>query len=100
MSNATYDLSSVVLLENVVAKMVADQASGASKFTGGSTPAAIAAAGTAAVGAAAVGAATPAGRFTATYGTTGVATNVNETIAGLRDRIQNNIITPLDKLPR
>jgi hypothetical protein len=27
---ATYDLSSVVLLENVVAKMVSDQASGAS----------------------------------------------------------------------
>ena len=94
MSNPTYDLSSVVLLENVVAKMVADQASGATKFTGGSTPAAIAAAGATAV------AATPAGRFTATYGTTGVATNVNETIAGLRDRIQNNIIAPLDRLPR
>ena len=95
MSNPTYDLSSVVLLENVVAKMVADQASGATKFTGGSTPAAIAAA-----GAAAVGAATPAGRFTATFGTTGVATNVNQTIVGLRDRIQNNIIAPLDRLPR
>ena len=92
---STYDFSHLVLFENVVAKMVADQASGASNFTGGSTPAAIAAA-----GAAAIGAATPAGRFTATYGTTGVATSVNETISGLIDRINQRIIAPLNSLPK
>jgi hypothetical protein len=90
MSSASYDLSSVVNLENIVAKMIADQASGASNFTGGSTPAA-----TAAPAAAATASGTLAGRFTATYDTTGVPTDLNQTITGLVNRIATNILLPL-----
>jgi hypothetical protein len=38
MSALSYDLSGLILIEQIVQKMVADQASGASSFAGGSQP--------------------------------------------------------------
>lgn len=79
MSN-TYDLSSLVSLENVVAKMNSDQIAVPSTFSGGSLEGG------------------SAGRFIATFATVGLA-NATMTSSGLRRRVQT-LLLEIERLSR
>ncbi len=82
---STYDLSSLVALEALVAQMVKDDAAAPTTFSGGSQKADVAVAGGPAVGT------TTAGRFTANFGA-GINPNPRETSIGLRNRLRELIM--------